>query len=161
MVAYAPLSRPDRFRNRRGFWFLDNLASLMALSRGAQLLKTSNSSPNGAYLAARPEHTDVVRVHSFEVQLGGLYLQARMGGSLACQPIVFDFCGQFPTCCVRVATVRSAHARTVHLMLWDSVPWVLRPGNRASIAICQVEPDRFPKHILMVRFVCSHCFLRS
>ncbi|CAE7846314.1 unnamed protein product, partial [Symbiodinium necroappetens] len=34
MVAYALLGLPDRFRNRRGIWFLDNVASLMALVKG-------------------------------------------------------------------------------------------------------------------------------
>ena len=140
MLAYALLSRPDR--------------SGTDLDSGVLIIwpRSWHVRTYGAHPAARPERTNVVRVHSVYVQLGGLYLQIRVAGPLACQPIVFDFFGRFPTCCVGVATVRSAHARTVHLMLWDSVPWVLRPGNRASIAICQVEPDRFPKHILMVRF---------
>ena len=34
MVAYALLGRPEHFRNRRGIWFLDNVASLMALVKG-------------------------------------------------------------------------------------------------------------------------------
>ncbi|CAE7039628.1 unnamed protein product [Symbiodinium sp. CCMP2592] len=34
MLAYALLCRPHQFRNRRGFWFLDNLAALLALVKG-------------------------------------------------------------------------------------------------------------------------------
>ncbi|CAE7248146.1 unnamed protein product, partial [Symbiodinium sp. CCMP2456] len=33
-VAYALLGCPDRFRNRKGIWFLDNITSLMALVKG-------------------------------------------------------------------------------------------------------------------------------
>ena len=39
LLAYALLSRPARFRNRRGFWFLENLASLMALVKGRSASK--------------------------------------------------------------------------------------------------------------------------
>ena len=31
MLAYALLSRPEQFRNRRAIWFIDNIAALMAL----------------------------------------------------------------------------------------------------------------------------------
>ena len=34
MVLYALVERPDLFRNRRGLWFLDNVAAVMTLVRG-------------------------------------------------------------------------------------------------------------------------------
>ena len=34
MVLYGLLARPDSFRHRRGIWFIDNTAALMALIRG-------------------------------------------------------------------------------------------------------------------------------
>ena len=34
MIAHALVNRADMFRKRRGFWFIDNVASLMCLLRG-------------------------------------------------------------------------------------------------------------------------------
>ena len=34
MVLYGLLTRPERFRNRQGIWFIDNTAALMSLIRG-------------------------------------------------------------------------------------------------------------------------------
>ena len=34
MVAHALINRASSFRKRRGFWFIDNIASLMCLVRG-------------------------------------------------------------------------------------------------------------------------------
>eukprot|EP00438_Fugacium_kawagutii_P007146 Skav211477 [mRNA] locus=scaffold6582:39474:39824:- [translate_table: standard] len=34
MVAYALITRASTFRGRRGYWFIDNVASLMCLLRG-------------------------------------------------------------------------------------------------------------------------------
>ena len=34
MIAHALLNRASLFRHRRGFWFIDNIASLMCLLRG-------------------------------------------------------------------------------------------------------------------------------
>ena len=58
----------------------------------------------------------------------------------------------------------------LRIVLCDRNPLLCRKGAQARepglgqvrntcarVAICQVEPDRFPKHILMLRFVCSQC----
>lgn len=34
MVLYGLVMRPDKFRNRRGIWFIENTAALMSLIRG-------------------------------------------------------------------------------------------------------------------------------
>ena len=34
MVLYALVARPDKFRGRRGVWYIDNVAALMCLIRG-------------------------------------------------------------------------------------------------------------------------------
>ena len=73
VVAYALLGRPEHFRNRRGIWFLDNVASLMALVKGrssSSFQRPRELRSYGAYAATWAQHPDVVRVHSVKVELG-------------------------------------------------------------------------------------------
>ena len=70
MIAHALINRASVFRHRRGFWFIDNIASLMCLLRGRSDSDDLEKIARFIHVVLFARGHAVLGVYSFKIQLG-------------------------------------------------------------------------------------------